>query len=158
MGVLSDLMGSFKTQRPRSAFSLPEWDLAFVLYYLTRPPWELIQDFSDKRLTLETFFLLLLASVRRRGDRCVRDRLSPRWLYDFSPERGYLPKTRVATAGERAFSPFVIPDLSTFGGAGETDVSLCPVRAVRLYVTRSNNYRHDRLRLFLSFQRVRTTT
>lgn len=159
--VVADLLASFRTQRPRVAPVLPEWDMAFVLYCLTRPPWEPLQDLSDKRLTLKTFFLLLLASGRRRSDLGAIDVTRISYRPDGSmvlyPERGFAPKTRAATEGERAFSPIIIPDLTRLVGVGELDACLCPVRAVRLYVARSNLYRRGRHRLFLSFQRQRTT-
>lgn len=159
--LLSDLMTSFRTQRPRVAPSLPEWDLAFVLYCLTREPWEPLQDLNIRRLTLKTFFLLLFASGRRRSDLGAIDVTRTAFRSDGSlvlyPERGFLPKTRAATEGEKAFSPIVIPSLSSLVGSQEQDACLCPVRVVRQYITCSNTYRRGRHRLFLSFQRQRSS-
>ena len=159
--VLSDLLAAFRTQRPRAAPALPEWDMAFVLYCLTRPPWEPLQEVSTKRLTLKTFFLLLLASGRRRSDLGAIDVTRIAYRADGSmilyPERGFAPKTKAAAEGAHAFSPIIVPDLTRFVGSRELDATLCPVRAVRLYVTRSNTYRKGRNRLFLSFQQSRNT-
>ena len=159
--VVSDLLSAFRTQRPKLAPTLPDWDISFVLYCLTRQPWEPLQDISLKRLTLKTFFLLLLASGRRRSDLGAIDVTRISYRADGSmllyPERGFLPKTVAATEGERAFSPICIPDLKNYVGANEPDAYLCPVRAVRIYVARTNRYRHGRNRLFLSYQMSRTT-
>ena len=159
--VLADLLASFRTQRPRVAPSLPEWDMAFVLYCLTRPPWEPLQGLSTKRLTLKAFFLLLLASGRRRSDLGAIDVTRVSYRPDGSmvlyPERGFMPKTRAATEGQQAFSPIIIPDLTRLVGAQEPDACLCPVRAVRQYMLCANLYRRGRHRLFLSFQRQRQT-
>ena len=66
--VVSDLLASFRSQRPRMAPTLPDWDIAFVLYQLTKAPFEPMEHCSLKLLTWKTFFLILLASARRRSD------------------------------------------------------------------------------------------
>jgi integrase len=157
--VLSDLMASFRTQRPRKAPVLPEWDLAFVLYCLTKAPWEPLHAISLKRLTLKTFFLLLLASGRRRSDLGAIDVSRLAYAPDGSmilyPERGFAPKTRAATEGDKAFSPIIIPSLKDIVGQDEPDALLCPVRAMKVYVARTSLMRRGRNRLFISFQQNR---
>jgi len=156
---MSDLMASFSTQRPRRGPVLPEWDLAFVLYCLTRAPWEPLEDISIQRLTLKTFFLTLLASGRRRSDvqaldvtRCAFAKNASITVY---PSRDFIPKTRAALEGNKAFSPVSIPSLSSFVGEGELDSNLCPVRALRRYIGVTKAFRRDRKRLFISYQRNR---
>jgi integrase len=160
--VVSDLFASFRTQRPRVAPVLPEWDVAFVLYCLTKAPWEPLQDISLKRLTLKTFFLLLLASGRRRSDLGALDVTRVSYTNTGSavlyPERGFAPKTRAATEGDRAFSPITIPELASLVGRGEPDVHLCPVRALRVYLARTSAFRNGRHKLFISFQTNRRTS
>ena len=132
-----------------------------MLYTLTRAPWEPLDTVSIKRLTLKTFFLILLASGRRRSDIAAIDisRIAyrPDGAIILYPERGFLPKTRAATEGDRAFSPIIIPTITHYVGTDELDSLLCPVRAVRLYVQRTNSFRRNRQRLFISFQPSRTT-
>ena len=157
--VVADLMASFRTQRPRKSPSLPEWDMAFVLYCLTKAPWEPLSEISIKRLTLKTFFLLLLASGRRRSDLGAIDVSRLAYAPDGSmilyPSRGFAPKTRAASEGDKAFSPITIPNLDKFVGENEPDALLCPVRAVKSYVARTNSFRHGRNKLFISFQQKR---
>ncbi len=47
---------------------VPHWDLAVVLEALCRPPFEPIEDLSDRLLTLKTVFLLAISSLKRVGD------------------------------------------------------------------------------------------
>ena len=159
--TLSDLLASFRTQRPRAAPTLPEWDMAFVLYTLTRAPWEPLEGISLKRLTLKVFFLVLLASGARRSDVSAIDLSRMSYTADGAmrlyPAREFVPKTRAAAEGNKAFAPIVIPPLVGFVGANEPDSCLCPVRAVRIYVSRTNSFRRGRQRLFLSYQRNRVS-
>ena len=157
--VLSDLMTSFRTQRPRGAPTLPEWDVAFVLYCLTKEPWEPLKDVSILRLTLKTFFLVLLASGRRRSDVGAIDVSRIAFTSDGAmtlyPGREFVPKTRAAMEGNVAFSPINIPNLTNYVGREEPDALLCPVRAVRIYLDRTRGFRGDRKKLFISYQRGR---
>jgi integrase len=155
----SDLLASFRTQRPRVLPNFPEWDMAFVLYCLTKAPWEPLSEISIKRLTLKTFFLVLLASGRRRSDvgaidisRIAFKRNQSVTLF---PAREFVPKTKAAKEGGKAFSPIVLPSLQNAVGEGEPDSLLCPVRALNTYIRRTQSFRNKRNKLFLSYQRER---
>lgn len=159
--VMSDLLASFRSQRPRTAPVLPEWDVAFVLYCLTKGPWEPLENASISRLTLKTFFLVLLASGRRRSDvgaiDVARIAFTPDDAVTMFPSREFVPKTRAALEGNAAFSPITIPNLSNFVGLGEPDALLCPVRAIRVYLERTRSFRRGRKKLFISYQRGRNS-
>ena len=51
--VLSDLMASFRAQRPRVVPSLPEWDVTFVLYCLSKEPYEPLDGIIVKALNIQ---------------------------------------------------------------------------------------------------------
>jgi integrase len=157
----TDLLASFRNQRPRVQPQFPEWVVAFVLYCLTKAPWEPLEQVSLKRLTLKTFFLILLASGRRTSDVGAIDVSRISFKRDRSvtmyPAREFVPKTRAAKEGGTAFAPIVLPSLDNFVGEGEPDSLLCPVRALRSYLKRTEPFRNKRNRLFLSYQRERRT-
>ena len=151
--VISDLMASFKTQRPRRAPSLPDWDVTFVLYSLSKAPFEPLTEITLQRLTLKTFFLVLLASGRRRSDVHALDVSRVEFNdHDGSvtlyPARDFLPKTKAATEGSAAFSPIIIPSLTDMVGQNEPDACLCPVRALSEYLSRTKAHRRGRNRVF----------
>ncbi|KAI2646170.1 ORF V: Enzymatic polyprotein [Labeo rohita] len=50
--------------RPR----VPTWDLSVVLEALCRPPFEPVEEISDRFLTIKTVLLLALSSLKRVGD------------------------------------------------------------------------------------------
>ncbi|KAL0199818.1 hypothetical protein M9458_003005, partial [Cirrhinus mrigala] len=47
---------------------VPSWDLAVVLEALCRPPFDPIEEISDRHLTIKTVLLLALSSLKRVGD------------------------------------------------------------------------------------------
>ena len=103
----------------------------------------------------------MLASGRRRSDVHAIDfnrvEFRPDGAVVLHPSRAFLPKTRAAAEGAKAFSPIVLPSLESFVGPEEPDALLCPVRAVRVYIRRTAPFRRGRNKLFISFQRRRTT-
>ncbi len=54
--------------RPPVRSRIPPWDLAVVLNALCRPPFEPIEEITDRHLTLKTVFLLAISSLKRVGD------------------------------------------------------------------------------------------
>ena len=160
--VVTDLMASFRAQRPRLPPVMPDWDITFVLYSLSKEPYEPIEKISIQLLTFKTFFLVLLASGRRRSDIHALD--ISRVEFDRNdgsvilyPSRSFLPKTKAATEGSAAFSPIRIQSLKAFVGNNEPDSCLCPVRAIREYISRTREFRKGRNRLFISVQPNRST-
>ncbi len=75
------------------------WDLAVMLKALCRPPFEPIEEISDRNLTLKTIFLLAISSLKRVGALQALS-VAPTHL-DFAPgiakaflypRTGYVPK------------------------------------------------------------------
>ena len=59
--IISELIKSFQKQRPVSRSLAPKWDLAFVLTYLYKDPFESMNKSSLFHLSIKTSFLLTMA-------------------------------------------------------------------------------------------------
>ncbi len=132
--------------RPTVRSRIPPWDLAVVLEALCRPPFEPIEEISDRHLTLKTVFLLAISSLKRVGDLQALF-VAPTHL-DFAPgmakaflypRAGYVPKVPSVTPRPvilQAFSPPPIrePDQQKLN-------CMCPVRALDAYVHRAALWR-----------------
>ena len=144
---ISDLMLSFRHSRPPRSRVYPDWDLALVLWSLTEFPFEPMFDekVSMQLVTWKTAFLVLLASGGRRGE--IHDIPFRNVSYDkdFShvtlrPSEHFVAKTQVRT-GVRLKS-FRIPSLqSVLSEDLPLDRKLCPCRAVKHYIKRSEPLR-----------------
>ncbi|KAI2667921.1 hypothetical protein H4Q32_004531 [Labeo rohita] len=132
--------------RPPVRPHVPTWDLSVVLEALCRPPFEPIEEISDRLLTIKTVLLLALSSLKRVGDLQALS-VAPSFL-DFVlglakaflyPRTGYVPK--VPSSAPRpvvlqAFCPppFQDPDQQKLN-------CMCPVRALDTYVRRAAMWR-----------------
>ncbi|KAI2657596.1 Transposon Ty3-G Gag-Pol polyprotein [Labeo rohita] len=139
------LRGALRLRPPvRSRF--PSWDLSLVLEALCRPPFEPIEEISDRHLTIKTVLLIAITSLKRVGDLQALS-VAPSFL-DFAPglakaflhpRPGYIPK--VPSSAPRpvvlqAFCPppFREPDQQKLN-------CMCPVRALDTYVHRAAMWR-----------------
>ena len=160
---LSNLIQSFRAERPVTKDPFPKWDLTLVLHALVEKPFEPLGEVSIKILTLKTVFLVLLASGARRGEVHALDARSlshaPDWSWiTLHPVPEFLAKTQRRSEGAsrfegikiRALAPSVGPDL-------QEGKALCPVRAVRCYLKRTEHFRKAQRRLFISYQENRST-
>ncbi len=101
--------------RPPVRSQIPPWDLAVMLDALYRPPFEPIEEISNRHLTLKTVFLLAVSSLKRVGDLQALS-VAPTHL-DFAPgmakaflypHAGCIPKVPYVTPQPvvlQAFSP-----------------------------------------------------
>jgi integrase len=156
--VISDLLRSFKVQRPPGRSKVPEWDLALVLYSLARSPFENIKNpaqVSLKHLTWKTLFLVLLASGARRGEVHAldyskmqfnenRSMVTLRTHHDFIPKMGL---TR-----QHCLTDIIIPGLCAQLSKDKVDQrALCPVRSLCAYQDRTRSLRGpDKKLVFVS--------
>ncbi len=69
--------------RPRVRSHVPPWDLAVVLEALCKPPFEPIEEASERLLTLKMVLLLAISSLKRVGDLQALS-VAPSFL-DFAP-------------------------------------------------------------------------
>jgi integrase len=154
---LSDLLSSLHRERPRSVNRMPTWNLALVLRSLTREPYEPLAKASDKFLTLKTVFLLSLATGKRVSEIHALDINSIRWTESraevfLSPNVRFLAKTQRSEQAQkqlevihlRALAPTLQQDMTE-------DRSLCPVRALRYYISRTKEHRRSQAHLFVSY-------
>ena len=155
---LNRLIASFARDRPKPNSSIPTWDLSLVLLALTKGPFEPLQDAPIKWLTYKTVFLLALASGKRRGEihAWTHSSVSSRSNWSqvtVAPSPAFLAKNQLATTGPESIKPVVIPALSNLvDDSMPEDLSLCPVRALRIYLDRTKTLRKGKNLLFISLR------
>ena len=114
-------------------------------------------------LTYKTVFLLSLATGARRGEIHALDRSLLRWSSDgkdvfLRPRVGFVSKTQVARDPSTALTGFWVKSLSATMDRSEPDRSLCPVRALRFYLARTESSRAGRKPLFLPLRATESGT
>ena len=135
---------------------VPEWDLSMVLEALSLHPFEPLGSISLKLLSLKTALLLALASAKRVSElhalsvhsSCAKFSLSGDKV-SLKPNPAFMPKCFPAFTSEvlelSAFHPppFASPEDQRLN-------ALCPVRALRAYMTRTSAFRKSD-QLFVSW-------
>ena len=155
---LTSLILSFFREQPKPVRSFPAWDLGLVMKVLTRAPFEPLHLAEMKYLTWKTAFLVLLASGARRGEVHSFDfkkvRHASRWSsVTLEPHASFVSKTQIRSAGASSFSAVKIPALGpSLDPCLEEDRGLCPVRAIKIYLDRTQDLREDRHLLFVSYK------
>ena len=153
---LKRLIQSFYNSRPKTSRHIPSWDLTLVLQALTKAPFEPLSLAEPKFLTWKTVFLIALASGRRRSEihaftfkGCSHSKGWSKVILKTDP--AFLAKNQLASEGASIFSEIEIPALTKCLGQQDTeDRSLCPVRALRHYLSRTSDLRQGRSLLFVS--------
>ena len=119
---------------------------------------EPLEQADPKFLIWKTVFLVALASGRRRSE------IHALSFQGFSHSRNwskvvlkldpsFLAKNQLTSAGAGIFEEIAIPSLSKSLPQNETqDLSLCPVRALRIYVSRTQDLRRNKSLLFVSYR------
>ena len=154
---LSNLLKSFKRERPRSIHEFPSWDLSLVLFSLIKEPFEPLAEAPLKLVTFKTVFLTLLASGCRRGELHAisyeKFTHSQGWKsVVLHPLVSFISKTQLRAKGASALEPITIPSLASYLGSDlSEDRLLCPVRALKIYLSRTQGMRSGKTRLFISF-------
>jgi len=141
---ISDLLKSFKRERPPARNSKPQWDIVFILFSLMRNPFRDVrnpQKVSLLHLTWKTVFLILLASGSRRGEihaiKFKGVKFGPNDEYvTLTPSPDFMPKSGMLRPD--ALKSIKIYSLrSTMKGLEEDDYSLCPVESLKAYMNRT---------------------
>ena len=123
-----------KLQRPRTTPVLPQWDLGIVLEALNKLPCEPLRKASLKHLTLNTVFLLAMASAGRRSE-LQAFRLFDLQYIQFKPEGAgvtsyFTPEfMRKNQRPNQVNDPWCIPAVQN--GKPDFGAPNCPVRALR---------------------------
>jgi hypothetical protein len=144
------LVRNFSLERPRQRVLVPQWNLGLVLSALNLTPFEPAEEVYLKFLSYKCCFLFALASGRRRSEvhafstsnswlRFSRDKSSVTLLTD----PAFLGKNQIPDKGAE---PIYIPALPQ----DSDSVSLCPVRILSIYLTRTASLRSStNKRLFI---------
>ena len=158
--LVSQFIKGARRLRPGRALRAPSWDLATVLHSLTLAPYEPLDQADLKFLTQKTVFLLAICSAKRVSElhalsvseQCLR------WKAEYSgvslwPNPSFLPKVvNPQTVNQvieiSSFHPESAPTGDNLG-------NLCPIRALRTYVTRTQSLRQTHSQLFVCYGGVK---
>ncbi len=147
--VVSFLKGARRLHPPRPP-SVPPWDLEVVLRALSQPPFKPLTSVGLKELSLKTTLLLALASAKRIGDLhafsvdsdCIR--FGPGdCSVTLRPRMGYVPKSLSTPFKTQTVSLSALSSESTASREADAQTSVCPVRALRIYIDRSASFRQS---------------
>lgn len=145
---LTKLLSQMFTERPRASIPYPQWNLSVVLFRLMRGPFEPMKSSDMRSLTWKTAFLLSLATAKRRSELHAFTKNithAQDWssvTLKVSPQ--FLSKTHVPSRPQTALQPVVLQSLGHFVGDDlPGDRSLCPVRAIKYYLARTQDVRCD---------------
>ena len=153
--LLRDLIRGASLRDARVPRRAPAWDLVQVLASLREAPYEPLGQASLKFLSFKTAFLLTLASGRRGSE--VHALSGSAADIAFERDGGvslhFLPEFLAKNQVPGSVSPtLVIPALTRILGPDDADRLLCPVRALRFYLSRTQPLRsHTHRRLFISY-------
>ncbi len=123
---------------------VPSWDLSIVLAGLQRGPFEPLDSVELKFLSLKTALLTALTSIKRVGDlqafsvseECLV--FGPVYSHVvLGPRPGYVPKVPTTPFHDQAVNLQALPSEE----ADPALALLCPVRALRIYVDRTQSVR-----------------
>ena len=132
--ILSDtyLQGVYQSEPSGRARARPSWDLNILLRFLDSGIFEPLENAPFIRVTQKTLCLLFLATGRRKTDILnlsrryhkvgVSSRTSLCWLLS------YIPKNQ-----RQSFTP-ELPSLDRFPSGSDPPNSLCPRRALKIYL------------------------
>ncbi len=124
--------------------SIPSWDLSLVLRALQQGPFEPLQAVEPKFLSMKTLLLFALASIKRVGDlhaflvddSCLQFGPADSQII-LRPRPGYVPKVPTTPFRDQVVSLQALPPEE----ADPALALLCPVRALRHYVDRTQSFR-----------------
>ncbi len=123
---------------------VPSWDLSIVLAGLQRGPFEPLDSVELKFLSLKTALLTALTSIKRVGDlqafsvseECLV--FGPVYSHVvLRPRPGYVPKVPTTPFCDQVVNLQALPSEE----ADPALALLCPVRALRIYVTHTRSVR-----------------
>lgn len=149
---ISNLLANLNRTVPKEVNTVPAWNLALVLKAFTEAPFEPLKKISLKLLTLKTVFLLALATGKRRSELHALTYESLTWKEDMTSftvntATDFLAKTQKNSDNrDNSVTIEALPRKKE----GE-DIFLCPVRALRTYVDRTDNFRGEKKLLFISW-------
>ena len=151
--AISGLIRAMELKRTVSRSLTPKWDLACVLWSLTKSPYEPLDQASLQFLTWKTVFLLTMASAKQRSEIHALSVETGHLRFDSSDgsvtllcQSGFLAKNQLPSMVSK---PFKVQSLSKTCGQDDEDRLLCPVRALKFYLNRVKSIRGSWKRLFI---------
>ena len=151
--TLSDVIKSFRRERPQQCRTEVRWNISVVLNFLRSDAFT-ADTVPVKLLTFKCVFLLALALGKRRSELHAIQRDSVEFAdgdvsVTLRPCVKFLSKTHISSKGMGAFKSATIPALPLVNG--DSDV-LCPVNTLRQYLAVTDRFRSPgQRRLFISF-------
>lgn len=140
-----------QASRPRR---MPAWDLFLVLQYLRSDVFSPLRETSLLMLTLKTAFLVSLATAHRSSEIHALSGMPADICFerDGSVSLRYLPEFLAKTQRSCDHSPAtILRPLDSIVSRDEPELDLCPVRALREYLRRTQPIRDPACRrLFIS--------
>ncbi len=133
-----------RRMNPSRPLLVPSWDLSIILAGLQRGPFEPLDSVELKFLSLKTALLTALTSIKRVGDlqafsvseECLV--FGPVYSHVvLRPRPGYVPKVPTTPFHDQVVNLQALPSEE----ADPALALLCPVRALRIYVTRTRSVR-----------------
>jgi len=155
---LSALLRNFEQSSVGRQPRRVEWDLSVVLNALSKSPFEPMGTAHLKLVTWKTAFLTMLASARRGGEVHAFLHRKVRWGTNDSyvalgVDPSFVAKSKLSTESLRSVK---IPALgSSLSESLDSDLVLCPVRAIRVYLDKTQAHRKGTSRLFVSYSRFK---
>ena len=147
------MIRSVKVAQPPVREAHPKWDLRLVLAVLARAPFEPIGTCDFKYLTYKTAFLVLLGSACRRSELHALDyqtlQHDPHWKWvDILTLPGFWAKHQASDLDPSRSRVYRLQAMDSTLERKER--LICPVRALKWYITRTTVTRGSQRRLFLS--------
>ena len=158
--LIRNCLRNFEIERPRKLRVLPKFDINLVLWQLLKPPFTSEDSASDRDIPLDIFvcklaFILALACGSRGSELHALSR-APGAL-SREPHRGGTMLTLRTFVGflakndrpDKLPAPIKIPSMFNLVGRCEPERFWCPVRAVDIYLSRTqgNEYSPEDTRL-----------
>ncbi|KAL0203697.1 hypothetical protein M9458_001715, partial [Cirrhinus mrigala] len=143
--IVRFLRGARRLNLPRPHL-IPSWDLSVVLTGLRRKPFEPLGSVELKYLLLKTSLLIALTSIKRVGDlhafsvneSCLEFGPADSHVI-LRPRPGYVSKVPTTPFRDQVVNLQVLPPEE----ADPALALLCPVRALRIYVGRTQSFRRS---------------
>ena len=151
--VLRILLRSFQLSSAECVLRPHTWDFSMVLTYLVSPAFEPLSQASFRALPLTTLFLMALATAKMSWG--ATGSLFHSHLCGWGCLPSYIPQFVAKSESLTRFFPrsFLVTSLADFAAGLDSDLLLCPVRALHLYLLRARSSSPGRHRLFVSPRR-----
>ncbi|KAK0154023.1 hypothetical protein N1851_003886 [Merluccius polli] len=148
--------------RPGRTLRAPGWDLPTVLTSLTVGPYEPILNADLRSLSLKTAFLLALCSAKRVSELCALSISDDclRWQaggasVSLWPNPAFLPKVLTPQSINQVLEVTQFQPSSTSQAEQDKLLTLCPVRALKAYLARTQSLRKAHSQLFICYGAAR---